>query len=75
MRCALKPGQWTMRICDFMVDHLGEWDLNLGQNSCWQSFLTPGARQVRELSRSLRPDVPFCSYIRRFKENVSPHPS
>lgn len=18
-------GQWTMRICDFMVDHLGEW--------------------------------------------------
>ena len=20
-------GKWTMRICDFMVDHLGEWDL------------------------------------------------
>ena len=20
-------GKWTMRLCDFMVDHLGEWDL------------------------------------------------
>eukprot|EP00434_Breviolum_minutum_P036229 symbB.v1.2.032095.t1/scaffold3754.1/size70833/6 len=20
-------GKWTMRVCDFMVDHLGEWDL------------------------------------------------
>lgn len=20
-------GQWTMRLCDFMVDHLGEWDM------------------------------------------------
>ncbi|CAE7459342.1 pme-5, partial [Symbiodinium natans] len=20
-------GQWTMRLCDYMVDHLGEWDL------------------------------------------------
>ena len=19
-------GKWTMRVCDFMVDHLGEWD-------------------------------------------------
>lgn len=31
-------GMWTMRLCDFMVDHLGEWDLlvcnsdNLGAN-------------------------------------------
>lgn len=22
-------GKWTMRICNFMVDHLGEWDLIL----------------------------------------------
>ena len=22
-----KVGKWTMRICNFMVDHLGEWDL------------------------------------------------
>ena len=20
-------GKWTMRFCDFMVDHLGQWDL------------------------------------------------
>eukprot|EP00971_Amphidinium_carterae_P061095 1208956-Amphidinium_carterae.1 len=49
-------GKWTMRICDFMVDHLGEWDLIVcnSDNLKWSfqeinGFIGVTAREMQSL--------------------------
>jgi len=72
-------GKWTMRICDFMVDHLGEWDLlvcnsdNLsrsfrhgsGDNAYFNSVT---AREMQMVFRHR----PRCFHVRGRREAFGP---
>ena len=47
-------GRWTMRLCDFMVDHLGEWDLIVcNSDNMGRSFAT--SARTRSTSTASRP--------------------
>ena len=44
-------GQWTMRLCDYMVDHVGEWDLIVCNSDNASGFNSVTAREMQMVFR------------------------
>ena len=64
---AAQAERYTMRLCDFMVDHLGEWDLIVCNGNSVDTIFRYG-----KAWSSNAPEVGHQTHERRFSTTVSP---